>query len=161
MCQAKLVTHCRNEIGFAPWGTAGCRHPGCGDSQTRPPCTTWSPRLMGTSLLLQMRCKSVPVSWVGQEPSPSISRGFSLEDAQHWLLLGQFLLQDPTLCTSQRYQSFVSPDHTCPSPRGSLHFVQAAPAGHKDTTCAKQSKTWTVFWVFSSCWLLQLRGRSE
>lgn len=43
-------------------------------------------------LFLQMSCKSVPVSWVGQEPSPTSSRGFSLEDAQHWLLLGQFSL---------------------------------------------------------------------
>lgn len=47
-------------------------------------------------LFLQMSCKSVPVSWVGQEPSPTSSRGFSLEDAQHWLLLGQFSLQDVT-----------------------------------------------------------------
>lgn len=130
-----ISAHCRNEVGFAPWGTAGCRHPGRA-------CTTRSPRPMGTSLgpplFLQMRCKSVPVGWVGQEPSPTSSRGFSLEDAQHWLLLGQFLLQDPALCTSQRYQSFVSPAHMCSSPNGSLHFVQAA--GHKDTTCTKQPK---------------------
>lgn len=108
-----------------------------------------SPRLMGTSLepplLLQMRCKSVPVSWVGQEPSPTSSRGFSLEDAQHWLLLGQFSFQDPTLCTSQRHQACVPLAHTCPSPCGSVHIVQAAPAGHKDTTCTKTDQNLDSF----------------
>lgn len=53
-------------------------------------------------------------------------RGFSLEDAQHLLLLGQPIevpsLQDLTLCTSQRHQAFVLHAHKQPSLRGSLHI---------------------------------------
>ena len=157
ICQAKPVAHCRNEAGFAPRGTAGHRHPGFEDTQTRPPCTAVSPRLTGTSLepplLLQMRQQSVPASSVGQEPSPHqqqrLTWGFSLEDAQHLLLLGQPTevpwLQDLTLCTSQRHQAFVLHAHKQTSSLSSLHVVQAAPAGRKTTTCTEQTKNSTFF----------------